>query len=205
MKNLFFATITIILLSTTYTQAQDDSHGHELNLGIGILSTANLTFGFADMFVQSISQTVGEEVVFSKKTASPVFHVNYKYWFGTHLALGATLAAGTDNSDFTQKTHNGVVIDTGEMNRFIATLAPEITFNYLNLRRFKLYGLAGIGCSYYKIDVNYDKADDKSSDRFLFDFQLTPIGLKFGNHFGGFAEAGFGYKGIIGIGLFAKW
>ena len=203
MKNLFFS-LMIITLSISCVKAQNDFRRHEFNLGVGIFSTGNIVYGFADMFVQSITQAVGSGVEFSNKTASPVFHLGYKYGFSSRFTLGATLAAGVENSDFTQKGPDGTLFDTGKMNRFIGTLAPEITFNYLNANRFKLYGLAGAGCSYYRMNAKYDHADDKSSGKFLFDFQLTPLGFKFGNTFGGFAEVGFGYKGIICVGLFTK-
>ncbi|MDR2840120.1 MAG: hypothetical protein LBV75_02485, partial [Paludibacter sp.] len=135
--------------------------------------------------------------------ASPVFHLAYKYTLGSRFGLGATIAAGTEHSDFEQ-SGTGVSFK-GKKNSFIGTLAGEASFNYVNSQNFKLYGLAGIGGTFINLERKYDNGDIKTDGKIIPDFQITPIGLKFGNNFGGFAELGFGYKGLVNIGFFARF
>jgi hypothetical protein len=53
----------------------------------------------------------------------------------------------------------------------------------------------------YNSSVHYQSSDHQ---QFLPVGQITPLAFRFGTFAGGFVEFGWGYKGVINLGLFCK-
>jgi hypothetical protein len=179
--------------------AQPDERSHEISFGVGVMSTSNVSFRFADMFAQIVSGGIGQ-VKFEEVSISPVYNLNYRYWIKPKFAIGATLVFGTEKSV-------GMVAGKydGNLNRYYSNLTAEVTFNYINRPYLKLYGLGGAGLLYLKQTYTPENRVKEKDSLCAFDFQVTPIGIKAGNKFGAYLEAGFGYKGIISAGIFHKF
>jgi len=86
------------------------------------------------------------------------------------------------------------------------TFAPEVTVAYLDTRhtkdtRVKLYGAFAYGISVFSDGLagNYGHQDQSGPKPWA--FQATPIGVRVGRQLAFYAEAGFGYKGILHGGL----
>lgn len=193
-----FVISLITIISFSRVNAQEENSMHEISFGAGILSTSNVVFGFADVFANAVS-VVGQ-VKFEDISASPVYHLNYRYWIKQRFAIGTTLAFGTEKGD-------GMVNGKydGNLNRYYSNLTAEITYNYINKPLLKLYGLGGAGLLYINQSYTPENREKKKESLYAFDFQITPIGIKAGNTFGAYLEAGFGYKGIIAAGIFANF
>ncbi|MDR3266588.1 MAG: hypothetical protein LBT24_03355, partial [Tannerella sp.] len=178
--------------------AQEDERKHEISLGAGIFSTSNLAFAYGDAIVNSID--FAGNVKFEEQVASPVFHLNYKYFTSKRFSIGVTLTAGTEKA-------NGMAENQydGKLKRFYSNIAIEPVYNYINKKYFKLYLLAGAGLLYLHQDYTPENRDKKGQTLYTFDFQLTPIGIKVGNTLGAYLEGGIGYKGIISCGVFYRF
>ena len=88
------------------------------------------------------------------------------------------------------------------------TFSPELTVAYLDTRqdrtRVKLYGAFSYGISAFSdANVGYGHADESGGKPWA--FQATPIGIRLGRQIAGFAELGFGYKGLISGGLAVRF
>ncbi|MDR1652116.1 MAG: hypothetical protein LBS01_00420 [Prevotellaceae bacterium] len=180
------------------TIAQENGRKHEISIGAGIWSTGNLAFTLSDAFINAID--IAGDVQLENRSASPVYHVSYKHFPNRKLAIGVTLAAGTEKATGRDENqHNG------KLKRSYANIAIEPAYYYLNREKFKLYGLVGVGLLY--LYQNYTPNNGKEKDQSLYaaDFQVTPIGIKVGNAIGGYLEAGIGYKGIISCGFFCRF
>jgi len=86
------------------------------------------------------------------------------------------------------------------------TFAPEVTVAYLDTRhtqhtRVKLYGAFAYGISVFGDGLagNYGHTDQSGPKPWA--FQATPIGVRVGRQLAFYAEAGFGYKGILHAGV----
>jgi opacity protein-like surface antigen len=126
--------------------------------------------------------------------------VGYKYLFTERFGLGGTLAYGRETFNC-YSTEEAIV---GKLKRNHITLALEADFKYYQRGIFDVYGLAGIGATYFNQVYNPNNGDGSKDKKWHPNIQLTPIGIKIGNTFGGFAEVGVGYKGIINAGLFLR-
>jgi hypothetical protein len=109
----------------------------------------------------------------------------------------------------------------GSFKRNVFTIAPEIMVEYTKKSApITIYGYAGYGYSYinevdrysleyynsyYRDGVNSlgDKIE-VAQNRHQYNFHVCPIGANFGKRIKYFAELGYGYKGILNIGVTLK-
>ena len=85
------------------------------------------------------------------------------------------------------------------------TFAPECTFRYLDTKdnrvRVRLYGAAGFGLTVFNDNEASIPGHSDNTGPKLWGFQGTPLGIRVGRKLAGFAEIGYGYKGLINGGL----
>jgi hypothetical protein len=180
----------------TGMKAQEDERKHEISFGAGIFSTSNLIFTYGDAIVNSFAG----EVKLEEQVASPVFHVNYKYFTSKKFSIGAILTAGTEKAiGKSENQHHG------DLKRFYSNIAIEPVYNYINKKYFKLYLLAGAGLLYLHQNYTPENGEKKEQSLYAFDFQLTPIGIKVGDTLGAYLEGGIGYRGIVSCGVFYRF
>lgn len=193
MKKISF--ILVAVLSVLSLRAQEERR-HEVSLGVGIFSSTELVDIFGDIIVTGITNgTYG-----SDDRYSGALSLGYKYRATSWIGLGGTFIYENARANaFIHDVKNGKFRD----NYF--TLAAEADFIYLRMNRLSLYGLVGAGATLMSQRYIPDTGEESTNNNVFFNFQFTPIGLKYGNRFGGFVEAGFGYKGVLSIGAFARF
>ena len=122
---------------------------------------------------------------FSASSGAPV--LSYKYYINKNVTLG--MGIGYEN-----------IRTWGSFLSFV----PEMTFCYLDTRhdliRVRLYGEIGYGVTIFDDLARVQGAADRSGPWF-YAFQATPLGIRIGRQIAGFAEVGFGYKGLIHGGI----
>jgi len=187
--------IILLLFSVKLVRSQERKYIHEVELGMGLFSF--------NQVLQFFTQAVGEEL----DNAKPIgeFRLAYRYNITEKFGLGAMTSFSCLKGDRTRKYH----IKIGDYKGYYYTFALEFDYKFINNKNFKLYSLAGIGLAYcheiLKLDTGEVIKDDLLSNDIIPSFQLTPIGLKFGQKIGGFLEIGFGYRGIITGGAFMRF
>ncbi|MDR0835717.1 MAG: hypothetical protein LBN11_03935 [Tannerella sp.] len=196
IKNSLIISIMIVS-SFAEIKAQEDERKHEISIGIGVWSTSNLSFALGDALVNAID--FAGNVKFEDQTASPAYHISYKYFPTQKFSIGATMTAGSEKA--TGRIENQY---DGSLKRIYSNIAIEPAYTYLNRKYFKLYVLAGVGLLYLHQDYTPNNGNKNKQSLYTADFQITPIGIKVGNTLGAYLEGGIGYKGIVSIGLFYK-
>lgn len=92
------------------------------------------------------------------------------------------------------------MLQIGVVNRTAIAIAPECRVNYKTRTWIRYYGTVGFGHTFvsevYK--GTYSTETDRSG---YFAFHLSPIGFRAGRRLCGFAELGFGYKGLLNVGV----
>lgn len=190
-KTAFAIALFAGILSNTFAQERK----HELTLGYGIGTTSEFVDAFSDVLVTGIS---GGHFKSDNGSYTGSFHIGYKYGLTDRLWLGGTFLYESGKSD-------ALVDDQrqGKFNDYFYTLAAEARYNYLSKEKFALYGLLGAGATLYHQKYAPDHGGKETDSQVHFNFQLTPLGIRYGGKWGVFAEAGFGYKGVISLGVFA--
>jgi len=170
---------------------------HEVYAGFGLLNDNQMGSMFADIFSTVI--TLGYLVEPGEYRAFTPF-VGYRYCFTKRFSLGGVFAYDVNSV----KVYNNATPDQKrEVNRYFMTYAVEPKFNYVSKPAFQFYGYLGLGATI----VTFGSATFKDGSKAelsrvpYVNVHVTPIGIKFGEEFGGFVELGYGYKGILNAGI----
>ena len=189
------AKITLLLLLLIVNlKAQENKH--EITLGGGIWSSTELLERFADFWGHIITFGGYE----SNRTYYGAYHFGYKYNISERIGIGGTFAFEKSNSD-----HIFIKKKQGEYHNTFFTIAPEGDYKYLQKDKLTLYLLLGAGVTIRNERYSPNNGEQETRRIALFNFQATPIAIKYGSKFGVFGELGIGYKGIICVGLFGRF
>ncbi|MDR2621529.1 MAG: porin family protein [Dysgonamonadaceae bacterium] len=196
MKKTTLLSVLAAFLFISSTNAQ--SKKSEVDLGVGVWSS-NQIIGVMSDIIASVFLPDG--VGMSNSSSPGAFHLGYKYSLSDRIAVGPVFIYDLNTSDAV--TGNG---KQGKFTSNYSTLSLEGNYNYVNRDKLKLYALLGAGGTIlnqtYKDNQTGNKHGEKQT---FFNFQVTPVGVKYGDSFGAFAELGFGYKGILSAGLFYRF
>ncbi len=173
---------------------------NEVFIGYGALSTYDLFLATFKIITPIYTLgTYGERNMrFTGNLA-----VGYKYRFERVASLGVTYAYGGIRGD----VYAGGELWGPSLSSH-HSLAVECDFRYLTRRVVNLYSTVGLGAVYMQQTITPENSADRRQRWCmpLVDFHLSFIGVKIGgNHFGGFAELGVGYKGIFSFGAYARF
>jgi hypothetical protein len=142
-------------------------------------------------------------------------HISKKCFLGVTAGLDnqrGDLSYGPDEGNFSSMygISNGI---SGYYTRQVYTGALEIGINYYQRKKQATYGYIGAGYTFEKLEDHfyngilepaffYGNSGLVPTNPYSvyvshFNFQVTPIGYRFGGRLGGFIEFGFGYKGLF--------
>jgi hypothetical protein len=139
--------------------------------------------------------------------------LSYGYYSMFTLYNGAPFntSSGTSSLNLRYYLNNAVTlgINVGYENNSsygsFLTFAPECTFRYLDTRdnriRVRLYGAAGFGLTVFNDNEANQPGHRDNTGPKLWGFQGTALGVRVGRKLAGFAEVGYGYKGLLNGGL----
>lgn len=184
------------LLFVCATSSAQESK-HEVNLGYGIVTTNTVINSFSDFLALGLT---GGHYQAKNKTFMGSVNVGYKYALTERVSLGGTFAYEKISAD----AYYGDVKDGRSKNQYY-TIAPELDFKYVKGDIFTLYSLIGAGGTIVSRDYTSTEGVKTDESSVNFNFQVTPIGVKLGKSVGVYGELGFGYKGLLNFGLFAKF
>jgi len=106
---------------------------------------------------------------------------------------------------FTYEHANGTFRDSDSeqrLKRSDYSLMADARFNYLSKEKFRLYSGASAGVGI--ININSKSEAVKNSEETEFAFHVDLIGLSYGRKIAPFLSFGYGYKGVINLGIQAK-
>ncbi|WP_165042913.1 outer membrane beta-barrel protein [Dysgonomonas sp. ZJ709] len=169
---------------------------HELRGGYGVGTSNEAINSLSDILITDATKNV----VGGDKTFNGAFNLGYKYSLNEKINVGANFsyerAGATAFVD---------VMKSGELKSHYYTIAAEADYIYFRRENFTFYSTVGLGGTIYdqKYKMNDGGEDTKSHTNL--NFQLSPIGVKYGDRLGFFGEMGFGYKGLFNFGLFTRF
>jgi hypothetical protein len=181
---------------------------HEFSLGIGKISAISFTEGAG---LSDVDPNIDQDAY--------ILYSTYRLCINRKVSFGATFAFENNFGTWTGSTDTyGGPKGKGTFKRNIYTLGLEAHLYYSSNDKstVRAYGYLGMGVSYinevreYDADFfaeNYVNGVNKlgkrgmSADRFQMNYQFCPLGITFGKRLRGYAEFGFGYKGMYSWGL----
>jgi|SaaInlStandDraft_4_1057021.scaffolds.fasta_scaffold02399_8 hypothetical protein len=194
MKILRTISITCLFsLIFTLTSHAQEKGTSEINLGYGYATSVSMMSAFDDIITGLfISDQINGGSI-------GAFFLSYDYAIADKLMLGAIFAYETGKTKY--ENNDNSLVANGTTNAY--TFAIEINYNYVSKPSFRIYSGLGLGFTAYDNNVVYTDNTTPNDDASInsFNFQLTGIGIRVGKKLAFFAEAGYGYKGIVSAGL----
>jgi hypothetical protein len=203
MKNYLLSFGLLLALAPGASYAQAGSH--EISASYGIVSGTQV--------LRRVSQSETPSTIYpyyNVQTAnSGNIFLTYRYALIKEFEIGFT--AGFQSYSYDRYNSNMYYYSGGgtfdaKVDATVMTYAVEFKPVYYTGKYFQLYGFLGTGVRFYHETFTpsayayYTSYNDFAPSVFI-NTQWTPIGMRFGNILTGFAEFGFGYKGVANCGL----
>lgn len=179
---------------------QSHAQEHEISAGMGLGSTTQILDEFLG-FGSAFSAVFFNTSYLDKTKNLGEFRLAYAYTPKEKWHFGG--AFSYNQSEF-EAMKSGEKL--GEQTNTYYTLAGEASYSFLKKESLNLYVLMGLGATFGSVkQTKYVDREDVRSHGTLFNFQITPIGISYGKQWGGFAEMGFGYRGLLSFGVFYRF
>lgn len=203
MKRFFTFFAAILLASATITPSAAQQVGQwSVRGGVGWFSLPDFIGILVAGFGTAFNNPEGSERQEFIPLLNPSIEAHYSFneWF----ALGGSLACGYASS---KSTH----IESGALNKKVwaayPTLCVSAQTTYFRKGKFSMYGLWGLGVTaMFSQQTSEDSSAEHNTSVVVAPMgNLYPLGISFGNNIGGFAEFGWGTKGIVNIGAYCNF
>lgn len=195
MKKTCLLFLLLIMVSTAISQTQKIS----VEASYGFVSGDRILSGTEDILGQVVTLGMGVE----KENQQFVGPVGWtvRYHFSETHAVG--LVACYEQSTGDLVNNEDLVVGDFVRQRFV--LATEFKLTYLNAKQVQLYGTSGIGYTFGTDEYNYPNEESTPANKQHLAVYFSPFGIRVGNTIGGFFEMGYGYKGIVNMGVSARF
>lgn len=194
MKTKMFGLLFAFWLIFSGISAQQGKH--EIRGGYGVGTSNEFINGLEDMQVTDVTKAF----VSGDKTFKGTFQLGYKYGLSDRFNLGLNLSY--ERAAATTFLDKGRV---GKLKSNYYTVAGEADYIHIRREGFTFYSTAGIGAIFYNQQYVKDECTKDTADKVNFNFQISPVCVKYGDRLGFFGEIGFGYKGIFNFGMFTSF
>ncbi len=191
MKKFTQSLIAIMLLAGPVLVAQTEDNKlnlYRLDVSVGLYTSKDIYSSIEF----NADETWG-------KNSTATYFISTSFYRRKRTEVG--LAFGYQKPDLTDRVIRDNNGNTGSINVQYYTLMPQIRFNWVTSddNLFEMYSIFGFALTF--VDESY--TNGVSTDGFypVPGAQVTGLGLRFGDKFGGFIELGFGTKGLMSGGL----
>ena len=180
------------LMATVNVSAQNEKK-HEIDAFYGFGSASDIFSSITSSF----SAAAGSQASFF----GPI-GVEYYYHVSPVVAVGGVASYAKCKAE-DKKTHKD------DLNESFITVMPSVKFNWLRRKSFGMYSALSAGLMF--LSVSFDDSvkaadpDAQKETKAKFMFHATALGVEFGGNLRGFAELGFGEKGLLCAGLRYKF
>ena len=187
-------TLFICNIITYNTSAQTCKGQQEIEISYGLLSGKQVS----DFFTETEDNNGIME-----SSHSGIYFVTYRYYVDNSFSIG--LAVGNQNIQGSVNDNQNYGQPISNFNLRNTTLAPEIKWDYINRKYFRMFLLFGAGVAIYNYagfsNPNHLYAYGIQKNGINPNFQLTPLAFSVGGRFSWSTEFGFGYKGMLNTGF----
>jgi hypothetical protein len=193
--------LSIVFLSATAVRAQSYMRSydhHDIQISYGMFTP--------DQFLKVNSSMLDEQFpekryVRDNYSGTGALFLTYRHIGKNENWLwGVTVGASANTS----KIYN-VGLEGGDLKRSFITAAVEGEYRYRNQGVVQLYSGLGLGFTYGTETLTTPEHISTTGNISNIAYQVNVIGVRLGTKFAGFAEFGFGYKGIVNIGFSMQW
>ncbi len=187
-KAIIIITLMLVLPASIFAQEKK----HEIVLGYGVATHYAIVEEIAGIF--GVFITLGEFTT-QLESGTGAIVLGYRYSLKDKISVGLD-GSYTKLKGFLKVEGNAV----GDINKHFYTIAPYVSYNYVKKGNLSMYSGIGLGYAFVKnVYTTDDGSEIKNTGEFA--FHINAFGVRYGNKICAFAEAGYGYKGIMNFGV----
>lgn len=190
--------ICILLIANTL-QAQTEKGLSEVSLSLGLRTLDQSNARMVNFFAVSDKRGISTYKI-DERNIRGAIGLTYRYYYIDRASIGLTVVNDKIEHEYSLSPNK----ITGIYNYLAITIAPELNYLYINATGISLYSLVGFSYTYSKVVYKDDGKGGLSDENIFYhkNVQITPIGVRLGdNSIGAYVELGFGYKGLLNIGI----
>ncbi|MCD4791450.1 MAG: hypothetical protein K8R37_15755 [Bacteroidales bacterium] len=191
-KQIIIISLLLVLPATIFAQNKK----HEIVLGYGVgthYAIVEEMAGILGVFI-----TLGTfDVEFESGTGAIL--LGYRYSAGEKFSIGID-GSYTKIKEILKIQGNPV----GKLEKEFYTIAPYVAYNYIKKENFSMYSGIGLGYAFEKDEYTTDDGGDETKNIGEFAFHINAFGVRYGKSIGGYVEVGYGYKGLVNLGVSFK-
>lgn len=194
MQRFIFTVISLGFLYFTgsHSSCAQTFPKYEVQVGYGPFAREQV---LDDLVEQSLRSSFNR---IPKWDFSNSYTITYRYQRRRRVAIGLTSGFSTHT---TYRTYYSDSKSFYKHSSFIT--AFETKFTYVDKPLVQFYAITGLGI--LLVRTKDQRIPNATKTYGWPTCQLTPIGVRIGKKLGGFAEMGYGYKGLINFGVSAKF
>ena len=200
MKKIFIL-MSVLGVSVSMAKAQNFHKVHEMRIAVSDGSMLSVLNGLDDIFVSAVSSGLDKNKVRDQKDFLSL-SAGYRKQFSNRITLGSDIAFQRTEAFTRDNTTN----EKSDISKYdVIQVLPTFEYTYWCKEYIRLYGCVAVGAMLYLQSSSSSNSKDENSESVFFASQVNPIAVQIGKKFGGFAELGFGTRGIATAGLFYKF
>lgn len=199
MKKLLLAVVVLFALQSIQAQSYERSYDHhDISISYSLFHP--------DQF-QKVNTPMLDEMF--EVNSDRYTRDNYSSWGGVFLTYRHIfknelfmwgITAGYSSS---QSEIYSVGQFAGDLERTFITAAIEWEYRYVNQGPVQVYSGVGLGFTYGTEEFTSGNPgfESNTGDISGIAYQVNAVGVRYGKKFGGYLELGYGYKGLLNLGL----
>ncbi len=124
-----------------------------------------------------------------------------RYFVKNKMAVLANITYSQLNTRYTHANNDSLNFKTKD---YLIAFMPAFEYHYLNKKIVQLYSGVQLGIFVYNQKYQDYKSETKHKE-INFAFQVDAFGVRVGKQIGGFVELGFGFAGIVKVGISGRF
>jgi hypothetical protein len=215
-KKTLLLLINFCFITNIFSQTTDVSKKvipllgkNEIYISYGILSASGLGIGlgrtsFNQDFPSSYFYNKDKYAVKTKEIPPLIGALNFgykRYFVKNKIAVSANITYSQINTNYTHTNTDSLSFKTKD---YLIAFMPAFEYHYLNKKIVQLYSGVQLGLFVYNQKYQDYKSEIKHKE-INFAFQVDAFGVRVGKQIGGFIELGFGFGGIVKVGISGRF
>ncbi len=190
MNRKFLLSAFLLFCSAGAAFAQQKGSS-DISVTVGAATSTDLANLFTNIIAESFT---GGAYSTKNFKAGPTFGLTYRYAIVNRWMVQA--------DGFYQKMSEDLYVNNeknGDLKYSYITVGLGTDYRYISKEYFQMY--SGAAVAYTSESIDYAGQGEAPKGDGFFNYQLTAAGFRVGKKLAGFAELGFGYKGIANVGV----
>jgi len=198
-KTIILLMLCLLTLSAS-SEAQETKNGkNEIRLGYGVLTAPEMANSLMSVW-PAIGMTIWKDTISDYNCSFyGVLSLEYKRYIKPWVSVGISLSVNPISTLIKTKHDKELT-----WNYYLINVLPRLDFQYVNKGIFSMY--SGIQAGATVILWQDREGSTNLTDTGVgFAYHVNAFGMRIGKEFGAYMEWGFGFRGIVNVGISGKF